>query len=433
MYYYNTLLVLFAGTSLCAASRGARGGRVDLQKLKDRTGSGPSSQQLELKRDATPQSQVYVTITEDPTTHITTEYDEVTSYISETPVVVTIVSTSESTIQQPAPTPSIPSTSGPSPTTQLDPVATSASSFTCEKGFALCPAELNGGCCADGYTCAIDSCIPPPDSTGGHISCPADSYLCPASLQYGCCPGGNDCGISECFTIGQTPYTSTMTITSSTAGSPVTLVSTVVLVSSAHTKASAINLLSKQSVMTAGLSSTPTSTSGPGSVSEISPVTIGGIVAGCLVGIAIFFFLGWYTYRRVGSRGNNDPPGDLGVTTTNYYDPTASVSRTPGSGSSGRYNTVTQEQGYFPKMPFKQKTVPAHVLPPPNGVVEMANNTASHPTQQSQVAWGSGSHNHAPVELPGLDRQEPVYEVEGTALKSGNRWSRAFSRHKGGR
>lgn len=71
MYYYNTLLVLFTGASLCVASPGARGARVSLQKLKDRTGSGPSSQQPELKRDATPlQSQSYVTVTQDSITDV---------------------------------------------------------------------------------------------------------------------------------------------------------------------------------------------------------------------------------------------------------------------------------------------------------------------------------------------------------------------------
>lgn len=71
MYHYNTLLVLFTGTSLCVASPGARGARVGLQELKDRTGSGPSSQQPELKRDATPlQSQSYVTVTQDSITDV---------------------------------------------------------------------------------------------------------------------------------------------------------------------------------------------------------------------------------------------------------------------------------------------------------------------------------------------------------------------------
>lgn len=409
MYYYNTLLVLFTGASLCVASPGARGARVSLQKLKDRTGSGPSSQQPELKRDATPlQSQSYVTVTQDSITDITTEYAVVTSYGSEAPVVVTETIVSHSTIQQPAP-PSPTSTSkAPSSTSQVGPAETSAPSYTCQNGFFLCAAEFNGGCCGNGYTCAIDSCIPPPTATGDHLFCDAGLYLCPANLQYGCCPGGYDCGISECSIIGPT------------AG-----------VSSTLAKASALNLLEKNSITTASPSSTPTSTPGPNTVSEISPVTIGGIVAGCLVGISIFVFLGWYTYRRVGSRGNNDPPG--GVTTTNYYDPTASVSRTPGSSSSTRYHTVTQDHGYFPKMPFKQKTVPSQALPPQNGVVEMAHNTASYPAQHGQVAWGNGNHNHVPVELPALDRQEPIYEVEGTKLKSGNRWSRAFSRQRGGR
>lgn len=149
--------------------------------------------------------------------------------------------------------------------------------------------------------------------------------------------------------------------------------------------------------------------SGPG-VPPLSGITIGGIVAGCVIGVLVFVLGSWCTYRRLRHRGNNDPPG--GVPTTNFFDPSAST-RTPGSGSLNRY---TQEHGYFPKQP----TIPVLNYPVPEGVAEMGETPASY--TQSANWWGAGQ-----VPLSTVQGQDGavIYEVEATVPtgKRINRWS----------
>lgn len=160
------------------------------------------------------------------------------------------------------------------------------------------------------------------------------------------------------------------------------------------------------------ISASPSTTANPlRPAAPLSGIVIGGIVAGCVIGVLVFVLVGVCTYRRLRNRGNNDPPG--GVPTTNFFDPAAPPTRTPGSGSMNHY---TQEQGYFPKQP----TVPVLNYPLPEGVAEMAETTVSY--SQSKNWWGSVGH----MPPGGVTKQQraAIYEVDGTISKRSNRWSK---------
>lgn len=38
----------------------------------------------------------------------------------------------------------------------------------CPSSYSLCPADLSGGCCGEGYSCAVDSCYA---TTKGPVTC----------------------------------------------------------------------------------------------------------------------------------------------------------------------------------------------------------------------------------------------------------------------
>lgn len=192
-------------------------------------------------------------------------------------------------------------------------------------------------------------------------------------------------------------------------------------------KASDINLFAKQPVRTGASPATPTE-SPLGPKKSLSGVVIGGIVAGCVIGILVLVLVVWCAYSRAKSRGNTEPP--MGVPTTNFFDPAAGVSRTPGSGSSTRYHPVVQES-YFQKPTGSVNHQPTQpVSPPPEGVVEMGGNPITH--LQGRTGWWGEGGQALPEELPGDNRAE-VYEVEGT-VPAGNtrRWSKPFTKRQSG-
>lgn len=154
-----------------------------------------------------------------------------------------------------------------------------------------------------------------------------------------------------------------------------------------------------------------------GSGVPLSGIAIGGIAAGCVIGVLVFVLAGWCTYRRLKNRGNHDPPG--GVGTTNFFDPTATTSRAPAGGS--RYQHGMQEQSYFPKPPVPVVNYPlshSQASSPPEQMAEMPANPASY--SHSTNWWGAGQ---TPPDT------SAVYEVEGTTPPGGRRskrWSMSF-------
>lgn len=259
----------------------------------------------------------------------------------------------------------------------------------------------------NGFSCAVDSCIPPAGAIGVQRTCGQSFYLCPASLDYGCCPNSFDCGIGECLS----KMTASITVTSTGLYSTYTI--TTMPPYTTVGKATDLNPAVKQPTKTGVDPSSSATVNHSGSGVPLSGITIGGIVAGCVIGVLIFVMGGWCTYRRLRHRGNNDPPG--GVPTTNFFDPAASAStRTPGSGSLNRY---TQEQGYFPKQP----TIPVLNYPIPEGVAEMGEPPATY--TQSANWWGAGQV--PPSMVQGHDGAV-IYEVEGIVPtgKRTKRWSK---------
>lgn len=165
-------------------------------------------------------------------------------------------------------------------------------------------------------------------------------------------------------------------------------------------KAADSNPTAKQPTIASAGSSSSTTAVPVSSGVPLSGIAIGGIVAGCIIGVLIFVLGSWCTYRRLSHRGNNDPPG-LGVPTTNFFDPTApGASRAPGS-SSNRY----MQEDYFPKQP----TVPGLNYASPEGVAEMAGNPVSY--SQGTNWWGAAGQ----VPPNGAEGQgrTAVYEVRG--------------------
>ncbi|KAI1769923.1 hypothetical protein F4818DRAFT_308892 [Hypoxylon cercidicola] len=135
-----------------------------------------------------------------------------------------------------------------------------------QEGYNLCPASVDGGCCPDGYACAVSSCYAttagpttacgragyyncpitagagtccpvgyicgkrsceaPAGVTGYSATCPTSYFGCPSSLGYGCCPNGMQCGSQTCYnTAPQTfPVSATVTTTNANGDTITTLV-----------------------------------------------------------------------------------------------------------------------------------------------------------------------------------------------------------------
>ncbi|KAI1439991.1 hypothetical protein F5Y02DRAFT_33027 [Annulohypoxylon stygium] len=191
-----------------------------------------------------------------------------------------------------------------------------------QTGYSLCPASVNGGCCPEGYACAVSSCYAttggPTSACGqdGYFNCPASagpggccptSYICvpggcqppvgssvsvtcPASFfacttsPFGCCPNGMSCGSFTCYGPPSTYLVSDTVTTTNSIGDTITSVVTSTTVETPGTdatSASAPGLVPKLVASTVSkLPSIETGTSGGGD--GLSSSQIGGIIGGAI-------------------------------------------------------------------------------------------------------------------------------------------------------
>lgn len=52
----------------------------------------------------------------------------------------------------------------------------------CPTSYSLCPADLSGGCCGDGYSCAVDSCYA---TTHGPVTCGGKEGYHACGVEFG--------------------------------------------------------------------------------------------------------------------------------------------------------------------------------------------------------------------------------------------------------
>ncbi|XXG96381.1 hypothetical protein Hte_002663 [Hypoxylon texense] len=206
---------------------------------------------------------------------------------------------------------------------------------TCEQaGYNLCPASVDGGCCPDGYACAVSSCYattagpttacgragyyncpitagagtccpvgyicnkkacePPAGVTGYSATCPTSYFGCPSSLGFGCCPDGMQCGSQTCYnTSPQTfPVSATITTTNANGDTITTVVTSTEVITpggpDASATASGTGVVAVPKLIPSTVSKLPAIETGSGSNGSsddgggLSGGQLGGIVGGAI-------------------------------------------------------------------------------------------------------------------------------------------------------
>lgn len=109
-----------------------------------------------------------------------------------------------------------PATTKASPNPPVLPTSVSSSIGTdssCLQGYYMCSAHYLGGCCKVGRDCDTTHCPPTGTTitaksgvtivesapTNVHLTCTGGLYSCPASASGGCCPNGYRCAIESCI------------------------------------------------------------------------------------------------------------------------------------------------------------------------------------------------------------------------------------------
>ncbi|KAI1087840.1 hypothetical protein F5B19DRAFT_45350 [Rostrohypoxylon terebratum] len=188
--------------------------------------------------------------------------------------------------------------------------------------YSLCPASANGGCCPEGYACAVSSCYAttggptsacgqdgyyncplsagpggccptgyicnqagcqPPAGSSVSLTCDASYFACTTS-PYGCCPNGMTCGSYTCYGPPSTYLVSDIVTTTNSIGDTITSVVTSTTVETPGadaTSASTAAFIPKLVASTVSkLPSIETDTSGGGD--GLSSSQIGGIIGGAI-------------------------------------------------------------------------------------------------------------------------------------------------------
>ncbi|KAI0180752.1 hypothetical protein GGR52DRAFT_4071 [Hypoxylon sp. FL1284] len=222
-----------------------------------------------------------------------------------------------------------------------------------QPGYSLCPASVDGGCCPNGYACAVSSCYattagpttacglagyyncpiaagaanccpvgyicgdrgcdPPAEATGYTATCPTSYFGCPSSFGYGCCPNGMQCGSQTCYnTTPQTlPVSGTVTTTNANGDTITTVVTSTVVITPGGPDASATSsasrlagvpklvpsTVSKLPAVETGSSSSSSSSSGGGLTGSQLGGIVGGAIALLLIMVAIAAIILWRLKR----------------------------------------------------------------------------------------------------------------------------------------
>ncbi|KAI1106404.1 hypothetical protein F4804DRAFT_42227 [Jackrogersella minutella] len=218
-------------------------------------------------------------------------------------------------------------------------------------GYSLCPASVNGGCCPEGYACAVSSCYATtagPTSacgTAGYYNCPltaapgmccsvgyicnregcqapagmtlatcAESHFACTSSPYGCCPNGMSCGSAFCYSTAPQTFAVSDTITTTNAdGNTITTVVTstttmipgpdmstasAAVVSVPILIASTVSKLPSIETDSSSSSSSSSSSEGSGGLSKSAlGGIIGGVVALLIIIIAVATIILWRLKR----------------------------------------------------------------------------------------------------------------------------------------
>ncbi|KAH7039904.1 uncharacterized protein B0I36DRAFT_3274 [Microdochium trichocladiopsis] len=219
---------------------------------------------------------------------------------------------------------------------------------TCEvQGWALCPAEVGGGCCPNNYKCDVSSCYAttagPTTACGreGYYNCPIDAgpgsccpvglicakfggacvapegvsmsicpanyNACPASLGSGCCRSGMACGNGFCYSTALQTYTVSVPLTTTdSSGSTTTRVVTTTTVVTPKPGATNLGGDATENVMQlrpstiAKLPAVETGNSGGGGGGGgLSQAALGGIIGGSVGLLAVILIATWMILRRL--------------------------------------------------------------------------------------------------------------------------------------
>ncbi|KAI1214375.1 uncharacterized protein F4807DRAFT_456013 [Annulohypoxylon truncatum] len=202
-----------------------------------------------------------------------------------------------------------------------------------QSGYYLCSASVNGGCCPEGYACAVSSCYAttggPTSACGqdGYYNCPLTAgpggccptgYICndtgcqaPATLSvsetcrasffactaspYGCCPNGMTCGSYTCYGPPSTYTVSEAVTTTDSKGSTITTEVTTITVITPSASATSATAVGTPKLVASTVSKLPsietdTSTSSGGG-GGLSSSQIGGIIGGAVALLVVIVLI----------------------------------------------------------------------------------------------------------------------------------------------
>ncbi|KAI9163114.1 hypothetical protein HJFPF1_04712 [Paramyrothecium foliicola] len=230
---------------------------------------------------------------------------------------------------------------------QLQARAGDAALSSCATSLTLCPSDMGGGCCPDGYQCAAESCYAttkgpstcgnkvgwyacaavygggccpdglrceggdacvPPTGASFTYSCPASQYLCPSSVNYGCCPNGMGCAPNQCYSTNPETITTRMVITTTRNGDETTITTTRTSVRTPTVPTALPTVDSNQNDGQVVLKFFPSSVAkvsaeaAPEEVNDdqgLSKGALGGIVAGAIIFLIIVLVAAWLILRRL--------------------------------------------------------------------------------------------------------------------------------------
>ncbi|KAI2463840.1 hypothetical protein F4781DRAFT_99615 [Annulohypoxylon bovei var. microspora] len=197
-----------------------------------------------------------------------------------------------------------------------------------ESNYYLCSASVNGGCCPEGYACAVSSCYAttagPTSACGteGYYNCPltagagnccpvgyicnrsgclppagvssescAASYFACTSSPYGCCPNGMVCGSYSCYASNPATFAVSDTVTTTNSkGDTITTVvtSTTVITPGPDSSATSATIAAVPKLVASTVSKLPSietdtsSSSSSGGGGGLTPSQIGGIIGGAV-------------------------------------------------------------------------------------------------------------------------------------------------------
>jgi len=251
-----------------------------------------------------------------------------------------------------------------------------------------------GGCCPNGFGCAVNECIPPATVTATRTCMPSSSS-CPVSVRGGCCPDNYSCGVTICSPLATASAVVITGATFTNTQPPFAMTATQVVM-----KGTDIPINAKIQLTTTTPRS-PTDSSGPSKGAALPTITLVGIIVGSVIGALLLVGVAWFTRRRLRWRGNTD--AFAGAPTGHFYDPnmpTAAGTTVPNRTEEGFLNQIQQPYGYLanpasPTQPAVAEMEVKYYQHNQDGLPDFEEN-------QDRVELGDTSFaQHAPHEVEG--------------------------------